>query len=656
MADSNGRLPIADLRSGRDGVSPPQSLSDTHCVEALNVDWWNSTVGRKRAGMVSASGISGSPFTGVISKMYRHVPGTDETAAELWAVDDASPPIVGRLVGGAWTQPTLKDAPTGNGWDFSFASFNGLLFIGYKTSVDRTHCWDPVSNQVRRTGMNVESGIFTLSDHGSGSYAAILRYYRVRYVEQRSGVVVRRGEPSTPVTWTPSGSGTDVLITQGSPPNELETHWELEAGLDGATFYRIATIAVATTTYNDSAATSTYSSNPLTDVIGTYTTQKAYRYLAVDQGRVLGFGSYITTDPQNNVEYSAVYGDLFIADGERVPTGNFQGLDESDSGPATALFGPVNGTFLAGKSHQLWQLTPTGQVAQPYSALALSKTIGPINQHSAVIGEDETGNAAVYFNTYRGPHRWGLRGLEYIGKVIEDRTVGANGGVSLNLAATHVVSHAVWYPLLRQVWFWFATGSNNDPTEGAMFSVGRTPPYYGGYSTEGGEPSRWSRFTGGLGTARCSCLFSNTISSTVSLDLKPYVGSTTASALPAKCDSGTSDLGSGIQGTLTTKAYVPWGEGFTGSVMAAQLVAAVSSGTTITLTTNGDFGSQTQSDTVSLTALGTESRVQPRFGSGVMLSGLQAVQWTIGDAVANTATWQIDAISVTYRKEGPVAA
>src|SRR5579872_7351838 len=99
MADRNQRLPIKDLRAGRNGVDPPQALSDQHCVEALNIDWYNATVARKRGGTATVTTI-GSPFTGqIVSTLHRHVPSTDDTAAELWATDDAGTPHIGRLAG-----------------------------------------------------------------------------------------------------------------------------------------------------------------------------------------------------------------------------------------------------------------------------------------------------------------------------------------------------------------------------------------------------------------------------------------------------------------------------------------------------------------------------------------------------------------------------
>lgn len=654
MADSNRRLAIADLRSGRNGVDPPQAMSDSHCAEALNVHWFNATFGRKRAGTAATTLTSG--FTGKVSALYRHVPTTDETVAELWGADDSGTPEVKRLTGGtAWAAPTLKDAPTGNGWEFVFASFNGLLYIAYQSAVNRLHVWDPVLNKVRRTGLAVMA-VPTVANQGGGAYAPVLRYYRTRATEQRATITVRRSEYSTSVAFTPGGGGASARVTQGTVPNEDETHWEVEASTDNVTFYRIATVAIGTTTYDDSALTTTYATNPVSATTGTYTLQKSYRYLAVDQGRLLGFGSFTATDPQNRVEFSAVLGSSDIGDGERVPTGNYQGLDENDSGPATTLKGPINGSFFAGKYRQFWKLTPSGNVATPYNVLALSKVIGPVSDAATVIGEDETGNPAIYFQTFRGPYRWGLRGIEYIGKVIEDRTIGANGGVSLNLAATKVVAHTRWYPDKRQVLFWFATSANNDPNEGAIFGVGRTPPYYGGYGTEPGEPSRWSRFDGGMAAARCSVLFANTIAAAMSRDLKPYIGASTTANTIGKTDTGTQDFSVSYQGYLDTKVYQPWGDGFSGTVMAGELIAATSTGVTLTVTTTGDFGAQSVSDTVTLTAAGTETRIQKRIGAGMALANLQVVQFRIGDASAANTAWQIDSLIVTHRREGAVAA
>lgn len=654
MADAAaGRLTIRDLRSGRNNVDPPQSLKDTQCIEALNVDWFNATFARKRNGVASVS-LTSSPFTGVISSQVRHIPATDETAAELWASDDAGTPNIGRLTGGtAWATPTLKDVPTGNGWDFTYASLNGKLFIAYKSAVDRLHCWDPVSNSVRRTGL-AAMAVPTAADTGSGSYAAVLRYYRTRATEQRSSVTVRRSEPSPSVSFTPSGSGASARVTHGTLPGEVETHWEVEASLDNVTFYRIATVVIATATYDDSAATTSYSSNPLSATSGTYTLQKSYKFIASDQGRILGFGAYTTTDPQARVEYSAVLGSSDVGDDERVPTGNYQGLDDNDSGFATALYGPVNGSFFAGKDRQFWKLTPTGSPAIPYSVFPISKIVGVLGPQAIKVCEDESGRPNVIWMSRLGPYRLGIFGPEYIGKGVEDKTIGANGGSTLSLAATHVVCHLQWYREKRQAWFWCAVDGGNDPTIVLCFTLGRTPPPYG--SNDAGVNSGWSVFTGGVATARCSVQFSNTIAASMSRDLKPYIGSTAGNNTFGKCDTGTQDLGASYQAYVDTKVYEPWGDNYTGSIQGGQIVGLVASGVTLTVTTNADFSAQTAADTVDFTQQGTETRAQPRIGGGVTIAEIQVVQWRVGDSAAMNNNWQVDELGMSWMRGALVAA
>lgn len=647
-------LTISDLRGGRNNVDPPQTLDDFHVVEALNVDFWNSRCGRKRNGVASTSFTNSGTFAGKISSLFRHVPGTDETLAELWATDDSGTPVVGRLgFTLAWTYPTLKDAPTGNGWDFSYASLNGKLFIAYQSAVNRLHVWDPTSNSVRRTGL-AAMGTPSVADTGGGAYAAIKRYYRTRATEQRSSVTVRRSEPSASVGFTPSGAGTAARVTQGTPPSEGETHWEVEVSLDNVTFYLLATVVIGTTTYDDSAATGTYANGTVSALTGTYQLQPSYRSIKTDQGRLLGFGSYTSTDPQNQVQFSGVIGAIpGVFTEETYPLNNYLGLNELGSGAAIGLGGPIDGSFFALKYREVWKLTPTGVPTAPYSALRLSPTVGAVSQQSIQVAEDEVGNAVLTWMSVRGPYRWSNAGIEYIGKGLEDYTIGENGGVSMNLSASHVVCHALWYPNKRQVWFWMATGSSNDPNVVLCFNVGRNSAFGSGYHTTS-TPDGWTIFGQSLSNTRCSTLFSNTPGALMSLDLKPYAGFYSGAYVIGKCDTGSSDLGSNYQAYLTTKVFRPWGYEFNGAVMGAQLTAPfVSGGATITGTLVGDYLTST-SDTVSLATVAGESRVQPRFGGAIVQGPIQTFQLTFGDASTTSALWTIDDLTVVWKRGGPI--
>lgn len=642
MSDKKQRAAIADISRGRNGYDAEWAIRDDECVDNPNIDYYKSKFGNKRGGMTAPS-TSGTTRTGTTSSLFRHVPSTDETLAELWAVDDAATPIIERLAGGtAWSAPTLKDAPTGNGWDFTAASINGKFALAYKSAQGRLHFWD--GSTVRRGGLAATAAP-TAADTGGGAYAAVLRYYRQRVTVQSGGVTIRRSEPSPYVAFTPSGAGTAARVTRATFPNEGETHWELEASTDSVTFYVIATTVVATTTYDDSAATTSYSSNPLSDLTGKYSLQKSYKFVAADQNRLLGFGSWTTTDKQARIEISAVIGSADVGDEERVDTSlvnSYIDLDENDSGVATGLCGPILGSYFAFKERQVWQLTATGSPSQPYRQDAISKSIGAIAHVAIARAEDKDGNAALYWMSHRGPYRWSINGLEYLGRGIEDYVLGPTA--TINLAATKRVSVVSYYADKRQVWFWWATGSSNDPNVCFFYDV-----------VSGG----WSRVpsTDNLANVRCAVQFANTLGAAMSRDLKPYVGQTGGTVRIWKADTGTDDNGTAFKAYVVTKAYEPGGPGFFGEVSDSILLAKAASGVTITDMIIPDFdASRAKTGTCTLTAAGSETRVQKRIEESAFGEDVSFIQHQIGDSAAVSNAWTLDRLVTPYqRKDGRAA-
>lgn len=645
MSDAKGRLVVADISGGRNGIDPPTSprFRDNQCLDAVNVDFFHATCGNKRNGM-STSGVSfssGGPFTGKISNLARHVPSTDDTLAEEWAVDDAATPVVGRKAAATtFTAPTLKDNFTGNAWDLSFATLNGKLFIAGKTAQSRLHCWD--GSTVRRAGINQGANAPTVANTGVGAYAATLRYYRVRFTIQATGVTTNRSEATTSVSFTPAGTGTAARVTQPAVPNEGETHWEVEASIDNISFFVLSAVVIGTTTYDDSAVTTTYPNNTLSPSTGVYTLQKSYKYIAADQNRLLGFGSYTTTDKQNTVEISAIVGSLNISDAERVDTtgGYTVALDETDSGFATALYGPVFGNFYAGKDHQLWELTRTGSTTKPYKEFPISKSIGVVFHKAICVGEDAQGRAALYHMSHRGVYRYGAGGHEYIGEGIEDYVLGPTA--TINLKATKVIAHCVYHADKRQVYVWWATGSSNDPNQAAIYDV-----------RSGG----WSLVLTGdkLANARCSMLFANTIAASMSKDLKPYLGSALVANTIYKADdsAATDDAGTAFQAYVDLKPLEPGGPGFNGEVGDSWLLAKTGSGVTITATVTPDFDAAlATTGTCTLTAVGTETRVSKRLEGSALTSRTGFIQIRIGDSAAVSNAWTLDRVVIPYvRKE-----
>lgn len=837
MADRKKRQVINDISAGRNGYDAPWDIADNESADAVNVDNYRTRFANKRGGMALAT-VTSMSLTGVVSSAFRHVPTISETAAELWLVDDAATPVIDRLAGGTtWAAPTLKDVPTGNGWDFAFASINAKLALAYKSGQNRMHFWDtatvrrgglaaPAVVTVANTGVggviafdatanltyasgttfshtcgaaatvlwvwtrcdagavtgvtfnsvamtvvtsvtsvgvyqlwhleNPASGAHTIAVSGPGSvgamsasytgavttgvpdnsttntsaastivttitpvsdktwaiygvadrsgvaptagtnstgrngdattsmslfdsntpitppaafsmtanctgspnpavailasftpgaaqYSDVGRYYRARWTRQVAGITVGRSEPGTiAALFTPSGTAVAARITRPSVANEGETHWEIEASLDGVTFHRIATVAIATTTYDDSAATTSYSANPLSALTGVYTIQKPYKFIAADQNRLLGFGSWNTADKQSRMEFSAVIGSLDVGDEERVDTTTnyFLDFDENDSGAPTGLLGPVLGSYVAFKQRQVAQLTPTGSTSQPYRQDFISKSIGATNQEAITRGEDANGNPALYWMSYNGAYRWGLRGLEYLGRNMEDYVVAGNAVI--NLSATKRIAVTVYYPDKRQVWFFWAIGSSNDPNVGAIFDV---------------KNDGWTRIPSGdlLAAVRCATLFSNTIGASMSRDLKPYVGQVGAVKRICKCDTGTDDLGTAYRAYVTTRAEDPGGNGFDGEAGDPLLVAKSSEGVTITDTIVCDYGMQSSSGSCSLSPEKTETRVQRRL-QGAGISGVSTIQHQIGDAIAVSNAWTLDQIITPWAPRGADSA
>jgi len=504
----------------------------------------------------------------------------------------------------------------------------------------RLHVWD--GSTVRRAGFATPSAP-TATNAGSGSYGTA-RYYRVRWTQQTDGITIRRSEGGTAVAFTPSGSGASVTVLQPEVADEGETHWEVEGSADGVTYYLLSAVAIATTTYSDSTAVSAYSSGTVSALTGTYTPQKSYRFIAADQGRLLGFGNWTSTEKQNDIEVSAVVGSLDVGDAERVDTTQTYrySLDENDSGAPTGLRGPVFGNFYAFKARQFWELSPTGLPNNPYRRMPISKTIGCVQGKASCVGEDAQGNAALYFMSSRGMYRYGVGGLVYIGKGIEDYIIGPTA--SLNLSATNVIAWTLYYPFKRQVWVGWATGSSNDPCQTAIYDV-----------ASGG----WSRVPTGdkLANIRCAHLFANTLAADMSPDLKPYLGSAlTANILyRADDDTVTQDAGTSFRGYILTRPIEPGGIGFKGTVQDAILLAPAASGVTITATVIPDFDrTYAKTGSTILTATSSETRVSRRLENSA-LNDMQFVQYEIGDASAANNTWAMDRLVIGYAANEPVA-
>lgn len=645
MADQPvNRLLIDDQRGGRNGSDPPLSLRPNQCVDAVNVDWWRGTFANKRSGAaaVPQTFSSGGPFTGAISSMFRHVPGVDEGAAELWEIDSGG--VVGRLAASSqFVAPTMVDA-----WTLATGiqglSFAGLGFQAGDTAQNRLHVWDPSISKVRRVGLATPNPPTVATLGGAG--LTFTRFYRIRTFDNTTPGK-RRSEASTSVTLAISDDAGIRVTRPTLPTSEDETHWEVEyADAAAGPWYRAAQVATGTTTYDDSAAT--IDTTNLSDLAGTYWPPPSAKYLSKANARILMAGAYetsggFTVPSPRTVWWTRPFGASDIGDAEAIPnftTGKIgPGYGLNVDADITGLSPALDGTVYVFGYHHIWALIPTQSVgALAFQAIPIRSDIGCVSHQSIQLSEDENGQQCIYFLSRKGPYRIGASGVQYLGNDNEDIWS------EINLDATGVVAHTLAYPDKHQVWWWLATNSSNDPNQRMMFDtrLGRTE----GESVYQG----WARNIGLSNSARCSCLFAVTTGATMSRLLKPYLSNDTAGGV-LKGDTGTTDGGTAFQAYIETRPVAPFGLGYNCSTTDPQLVADVSAGVEISVTPLSDFGLQlAQSGTVSLTALASETRVQRRV-EGFQMAGAGVIAFRVGDAAAIANTWIIDALVGVFQQQ-----
>lgn len=646
MADQPpNRLLIDDQRGGRNGSDPPLSLAPTQCVDAVNVDWWRGTFANKRSGAtaLSLTFSSGGPFTGIISSSFRHVPGVDESAAELWLIDSTN--VVGRLAAATqFVAPTMVDAWT-SGLGIQGLSFAGMSFQAGDTAQNRLHVWDPSISKVRRVGLATPDPPTVATQGGAG--LTFTRFYRIRTFDNTTPGK-RRSEASTSVSISITDDAGVTVTRPTLPTNENETHWEAEyAAAAAGPWYRAGQIVTATTTYSDTAAT--LDTTNLSDLAGTYWPPPSAKYLSKANARIVMSGAYetsggFTTPSPRTVWWTRPFGTSDIGDAESIPNfttgkigpGYGVNMDFDVTGQSPAL----DGTIYVFGYHNITALIPTDSVgARAFQAIPIRSDIGCIRHESIQLAEDENGQQCVYFMSHKGPYRVGSGGVQYLGNDNEDIWD------DVNLDANGIVAHTLAYPDKHQVWWWLATGSGTDPNERFMFDtrLGRTV----GDSVYQG----WARNTGPTNAARCSCLFATTPGASMTRSLKPYMGLHTANNSALKCDTGTADAGTAYQAYVDTRPLAPFGLGYNCSTTDPQLIAEVSSGVTIQVSPLSDFGlAVTQSGTVSLTALASETRVQRRV-EGFQMAGAGVVAFRVGDAAAVANAWTIDALVGVFQQQ-----
>jgi hypothetical protein len=654
-------MQIERLR-GRNGFDPPLLIPDDQAVEMLNMDLYDGQLGRKRPGSSNDTMTfsSGGPFTGSIRTLIRHVPGQDESAMELFAIELTATPVVGRKAASTqYVAVTVKDNISGGIAAIHGVSFNGKLFFGgWDSAVNRAQVWD--GSTIRRVGVGTPAAP-TGADDGAGTLT-LSRSYKIAYTVQVSSVTVRRSELG-PVLTRSITNKLGSTITKPAAISEGETHWELYAAdTPTGTYYLIATTVVGTTTFDDTAAT--IPTTTAAPIAGTNSVPGSAKFVATDGNRVLWYGSLETSagdavEPKNGrVWFSAVLGAsaTSIGDDERIPIQATAGglryyidVGENDGGEPRGLAGPLYGSMYAFQSHGITELAPTNRANTPYRRFQMSRTHGAVNHRSIIEGPDAAGNPCLYFLSPKdGPRRISRAGLEWVGADVKDVWD------TINLDASTTVGHGIYYPDRNQILWWVSTGSNGVPDTIIMFDITE------GISSVANEQPAirkgWTKWMGNFAKATCSCLFSTTPGASMARKLVPYIGRHDVNNVVMKLsESVTDDAGTTFQAYVDTKIYAPGGLSKHFAITGGSVAAEPASGVTFSVTAfqegtkDSTNAASAVTDAVSLTPVGSESLVVRRL-EAFQLAELRAMKLRMGDSSAVANTWTLDAVTITVQQ------
>lgn len=642
---------------GRNGSDSRFLIPDGQCLEAYNIDWFGAGLARKRGGASALSlASSATAFTNGTLAIGRHVPAADQTAAEFWAIDGAR--VWHRLAASVtWADVTPIDVCSATAQEVNFLTFNGKLYISYKSAHNRLHVWDGTS--FRRVGLDKAGQVVTIVV--AGGAVTDTRKYRVAFTKQVAGVTVLRGELGL-ASASQALAAQQATVTRPAAPGEGETHWELYAASTSSTFgdYRLqATTVIATTTAVDNAALG----STVAPSNGANTCPPSARYLAADDARVIMAGAYEdSTNPENaaapknnRVWWTSVLGASDVGDDERVSiTGtfnNYADLEEAITGlsqpmqvvsaSATSL---ERGSFYVFSFLSQWKFISTGDADAPYVKFRITGGSGCLHHKSIITAIDANGNPAIYWWAPQlGPFRINVDGQQYLGEDIVDIVA------TVNQDAT-IPCHSVYHSELRQVWFYIATGTSLYPDTRVVYDT-----RLGRVTEVSGVRLGWSVHTGEATKAFCSCLFSDSVAASMGRALKPYIGYREGTAI-WKCDTADlDDAGTKFQAYLDSKSYAPWGLNRMGGTINEPTVIATSQpGVSIQLIIHRNEGASSSPSFADLTdksSTGTAEKVFAKFGSGRLADSF-TFRCRIGDAEAIANTWLLDALVVPVVYQG----
>lgn len=642
-------LVIQSLRGGLNDQDPPNLLKEDECETANNVEFFWSALGERRWGCdplnLDASNLTDENRIVHISQWY---PDNDVTSPEFWGIG-ATPGTsvtIAKRSAGVWSEVTPVDPILSASPNIYFitsrpgpASLSplGKLFWFYDSGVDRTHVWDPNNGPtLRRTGL-AQPNPPTVGNGIVFAVPATPRFYRIRIVRQAglSSQVTVRSEPSTSVAFTPDGVHAP-RITRPTLPGESETHWEVEGSFDDATFYRIQSLAIATTFWDDTFTdpSSFAEEGFLSDAIGSYLLIPSAKYGDVDGDRLVMSGHWSDTSLMSTVWWTPTYTSPGAGNDERVPivtTGGLPivsnlSLDNYAGGPITGQSTAISGAWYVFKWSRIYKMNRTDNVTQAYRPMTISTSRGAI-PNSIFAGIDENGAPCINFlDPLHGPSRIGTGGIQTIRGVRKTWN-------RVNLNAT-VVAHGLYYPYKQQAHWWLALEDSNFPN---FKLVSQVSEYQ---TTTGGDVGRgWSTADGRSTEAYCSAVLTElvTVSGVTALRDRPFIGLSDPDFIQ-RCDHETivTDAGEAYIATTVTSAFMSAGLLRQWGAMTTALLASANPGTSVAISIIRNFGrEETRQYVVDLTPGVNETNVPFvfRFQNSLALSESVSLQFKFSDVI-----------------------
>jgi hypothetical protein len=624
---------------------PPIALPDDQVTLAQNVEFNRSTLGERRRG-AEAINLTGSPFTGCDRCVWthRHLPTSDASDAQFWAlcIDDTGPTAVLAYKDTTWHTVAMTDALTIDGvseYQVNAVSLHGKLFIAYNSAVDRLHVWD--GSSLRRVGLLPPAAAPTSANFGSGSFTTT-RYYRTRETIQDADGTILRSEPSDVLTDAPSGTGEGITVTKPATVNSGVSHWELEASLDNANFYTIATTVIGTTTANDttSAATGYAVEFDLSEDIGDYEVPHSAKRLQADEDRLVLYGSWEDSELSSAMSWTPVHNATGVGNDERITLDPVSviNLDGFEGGEITDESSAVAGELWVFKDYHSYKVIRTGILTRAYEPITVSKRRGAI-RGSVVEGIDEAGNPALYFiDPAAGPCRTVRGGIQTCGRDIWETFQ------TINLDATKVQCVGWYYPTNRQVHWRIATGSSNIPVIGLCLQTNEMRV------TDSGEARRgFSVWTGAQCEALTAVLYSDNIDAGTarSHTLVPYIG-VEDSTLIWRLDTGDDDNGTEYTARITTKPFAPTQLQTDFEIKTAKLVGKSVQDATLVVSAIPNFGTETSkaAGELDFSPIDDEAH-QTKFMDDLGIAGCEVAQIDFADATTPGARWELSRMTMT---------